>query len=212
MDAGHLGDQDDAGAFALAVDVMGVTGGSERLRGPSGQVGFRSRPGGDIRCRVRSLMLLADGQRRLRLRRRGQRTVLIRTGGALHRELRGAGRAGQPGGPHRSTSVARHPRRRSSSPRRRPACRSGTSLGVERGDELLLVGVALGQAEIHTARSQIADCRTSRRGRADRPGRCGRRRCCRGNRSSRASPSGNFGSRIGILSASASAFSAPGAS
>ena len=47
----HLGDQHHAGTRALAIDVVGEAGGSERLGGPSGQVGFRH--GHDVSVRNR---------------------------------------------------------------------------------------------------------------------------------------------------------------
>jgi len=51
MDARHLRDQHHAGAFALAVHIVGVSGRRKGRDGPSGQVGFRR--GHDVSVRYR---------------------------------------------------------------------------------------------------------------------------------------------------------------
>ncbi len=213
MDARHLRDQHHAGAFALAVHVVGVSGRGKRRGGPSGQVGFRRGHGVSVRYRGRGALL--RGQWRLGLRRRRQRTVLVGTCGARYRDLRRPVGTVQPGGPHRLRRLAvwRRPRRPPTSRRRRPASPSDTRSVLMERDQLVLVGVALRQAHVHAAGREVPDggadgARLLARGRVGAAAVDARR----GSRSWPASRRAASAAGSGSSASSASACSAAGAS
>ncbi len=153
MDARHLGDQHHAGTFALAVDVVGEAGRRKRRGGPSGQVGFRRGHG----VRHRDSYLAGSGEAfcvaaaSVRYSSVPAAPVIAICAGppAPFSRVVHTGSAGLPSclaalvdHPFHAVDVLR--------PRR-------IEVGVDGGDQLVLVGVALRQAQVHAAGRQIAD-------------------------------------------------------